>query len=320
MRIVLMGSGPFAVPTFQALIESSHEILALVTRPLLQGRQAKRQPPNPSRELGIASGLSIYDPASVNSPEAIRLLESFQADLFVVCDFGQILSRGALATARLGGINLHGSLLPKYRGAAPINWAIYHGEQETGVTVIHMTSKLDGGPCLCQNSIAIGPQETAPEIESRLAALGPAIVLSAIQMLENWDGNSSLGELQDQKLASRAPKLNKQDGLIDWNRTAQQICDQIRAFKPWPRTYTNWQRSSGGEPLRLIIDEARAFEQSPTPADPGSVVAADKNRLAIQARDSVLELTSVQPSGKRVMQISEFIRGYTPQTGDRFVG
>lgn len=319
MRIVLMGTGPFAVPGFEALINSDHEIPALITRPLVQGRKASKQPPNPSRELGEKYSIPIHDPPSINSQDAIELLKELAADLFVVCDYGQILSSAALATAKLGGINLHGSLLPKYRGAAPINWCLYNGETQTGVTVIHMTPKLDGGPCLARAAIDIAPDETTPEVEHRLAALGPGILMNSIAMLEAWDGESPIGELQDASLTTKAPRLQKSDGKIDWTRTAKQICDQIRAFKPWPGTFTFMQRANA-QPLRMIVDTASWKDSAPEAATskPGTIVVATKSELGIQCKDSVLYMARVQPAGKRVLDVEEFLRGYTPEIGDVF--
>ena len=172
VRIVMMGTGPFAVPMFEAILKSPHRVLALVTRPDRPSHRRDKSPVNPMRETARGHGLEVFEPESINSAEAQKWLREQQADLFVVCDYGQILSRETLSLARLGGINLHASLLPKYRGAAPINWAIYHGEQESGVTVIHMTPKLDAGPALVQQSTPIGANETAPELELRLGGAG----------------------------------------------------------------------------------------------------------------------------------------------------
>ena len=190
MRLVMMGTGPFAVPTFRALLASPHEMLGLITRPDRPAHRREKTPANPMREVPRQNGLAVFEPQSINSPEAQAQLRQWAADLFVVCDYGQILSRETLSLARLGGINLHASLLPKYRGAAPINWAIYHGETETGVTVIHMTPQLDAGPCLVQHRTPIGPTETAPELEARLAELGTGAVLEAIGILSRGEGAS----------------------------------------------------------------------------------------------------------------------------------
>ena len=317
MRIVVMGTGQFAVPTFQALIDSDHEIAALITRPPVRGRKASQQPPNPMRNAAQRHQITVYDPPSINSTDAAALLKELAADLYVVCDYGQILSRRTLGTSRLGGINLHGSLLPKYRGAAPVNWAIYNGDRFTGVTVIHMTPKLDGGPCLAKQELEIAENDTALELELRLAALGPSLVLHSIEILASWDGQSAIGEKQDPQQTTQAPRLQKADGQVDWSRTAEQICYQIRAFKPWPGTFAFMQRDQV-EPLRLIIDQA-TWKKTSGNEPPGTITLVSQTELGVQAGDSTLMIERVQPAGKRVLDIEEFIRGYAPRVGQTFI-
>jgi methionyl-tRNA formyltransferase len=268
------------------------------------------------RELASGRGVQVYDPESINSPEAQATLKELAADLFVVCDYGQILSRQTLSLARLGGINLHGSLLPKYRGAAPINWAIYHGERETGITVIHMTPKLDAGPCLVQRATAIGPDETAVDLEPRLAALGAPAVVEAIEMLA--EGRMALGIDQNPSAATNAPRLKKTDGLIDWSRAAREIRNQVRAFQPWPKTFSILLGQ--GEPLRVILDEVAVAEDASGAAagDPGTIVAVERESLRVACGQGSLLPLRVQPAGKRAMTVGEFLRGHSVKVGDRF--
>jgi methionyl-tRNA formyltransferase len=317
MRWVVMGTGPFAVPTFEALLESPHHVLGLVTRPDRPVHDKHKQSAlrNPMREVAERSQLEIFAPESINSAEAIQRLSDWRADLFVVCDYGQILSREALALARLGGINLHGSLLPKYRGAAPIQWAIFHGETETGVSVIHMTPRLDAGPVLVQRRLAIKPDETAGQLEARLASLGPDAVLEAIGRLAEGDTS---GIPQDPTHATKAPRIKKADGLIDWSRSAEQICNQIRAMDPWPRAYTFWL-SSDVPPLRLILDEV-AVQAETLPVEPGTIQIADASAgvLSVACGSGSLMIHRLQPSGKRPMTAGEFLRGHPLRAGDRF--
>jgi methionyl-tRNA formyltransferase len=208
-------------------------------------------------------------------------------------------------------VNLHGSLLPKYRGAAPVQWAILKGEEETGNTVIQMTPGLDAGPCLVQQRTPIGPDETAEELESRLAAMGADLVCSVIDQL-------ALGNVrpieQDSAEASKAPRLKKEDGAIDWSQSAEEIKNQIRAMQPWPRTFTFWHRAEG-EPLRLSIDRAAMAESAS--AEPGTVVVA-KDRLIVATGRGALELLQLQPEGRRAMPAAEFLRGTRVQSDDRF--
>ena len=248
------------------------------------------------------------------------------ADLLVVCDYGQILAPAVLAAARHGGVNLHASLLPKYRGAAPIQWAVYHGEVETGVTVIHMTPELDAGPCIAQRSTAIGPEETAAELEVRLSHLGARLVCETIDRLETGEFRPLP---QDPSLATRAPRLKKTDGAIDWTRPAEAIRNQIRAMEPWPKTYTFWRREAGAagpfdsRPGRRRGMRGRRFRRGGANNAPGTILKASDGQLLVAAGSGALAIAAVQPSGKRMLPIGEFLRrlslaGWRP-IGDRGV-
>ena len=323
MRLIMMGTGPFAVPTFQGLYESLHQVVALVSAPLRTHRGKDVTPVSTIRDIAHQHGTPILDPEHVNMPTWQERLRRYEADVLIVCDYGQILAPETLAAARLGGINLHASLLPKYRGAAPINWAIFHGERETGVTVIHMTPTIDAGPCIAQARVDIGPEETAGQLEGRLAEMGAWLIRRAIDSLE-------AGRLealpQDPALASKAPRLKKSDGLIDWCRPAVAIRDHIRAMEPWPKTYTFWHRSEG-PPVRLIFGpvavlgpEDLRHATAGTAVLPGTVVEAAGGRLRIAAGQGAVLPQSVQPAGKRLLGIEEFLRGYHVRPGDRFGG
>ena len=312
MRIILMGTGPFAVPMARAIYHSSHEVPLLVTRParVLHGKTQAEA--NPMRELATLHGTPVFDPESINTDEARAELAKHHPDLFVVCDYGQILKPETLAVARLGGINLHGSLLPKYRGAAPINWAIYNGDAETGVTVIHMTPRIDAGPAIAVATLPISPDDTAVTVEPKLAELGAPLVLDAIESLAA--GTAKPIE-QDRAIATKAPRLKKDDGIVDWTRSAEQIRNQVRAFVPWPKTFTYWHRSEG-EPLRLILDKVTA-EESSAEGVPGVVLEAAEDRLLVATAAGALRIHALQPAGKRVLTAAEFLRGYPVKSGDK---
>jgi methionyl-tRNA formyltransferase len=313
MRLILIGTGPFAAPAFGKLYSTHHDIVALVTSPVRPSRGKEPPPVSPVRELAREHPTPIFDPEDINTPELHKQLAKYDADLIVVCDYGQILSAPTLATAQLGGINLHGSLLPKYRGAAPINWAIFNGETKTGVTVIHMTPKVDAGPCIAQAQTAIDPEETAEDLEKRLAELGAWLVLRTIDALK---AGSLEALAQDPALASKAPRLKKSDGLIDWSRPAAAIKNQVRALEPWPKTYSFWHRQEG-TPLRLIFGPV-AVEEHLKGSAPGMVLEAKEGRLLIAAGSGAVAPKSVQPIGKQMMSIDEFLRGYHVQVGDWF--
>ena len=312
MRLVMMGTGPFAVPTFRKLYETEHTVVALVTGPLKNFRPGMAV--GPMRDLAHEHLTPIFDPEDINSPEGQSGLTAMKADLLVVCDYGQILSAAVLGTARLGGINLHASLLPKYRGAAPINWAIYHGETETGVSVIHMTPNVDAGPIIAQAATPIHPDETAVELEARLAEIGAWLMIRAIDTLK--EGRIEAIP-QDPALASKAPRLKKTDGLIDWNRPANAIRNHIRAMEPWPKTYTFWHRESG-PPLRLILAPVTVLSRNPKAASPGTVIEAARDRLVVAAGEGAVLIHGVQPAGKRMLSVREFLNGHRVRPGDRF--
>jgi methionyl-tRNA formyltransferase len=314
MRLIMMGTGPFAVPTFRALCDTRHDVTALVTAPLRLHRGAAVEPSSSIRLVAEQRGTPILDPADVNLPQWQERLAKLEPDLLLVCDYGQILSPATLAAAHRGGVNLHASLLPKYRGAAPINWAIYHGETETGVSVIHMTPRIDAGPLIAQARLAIEPDETAVELEGRLAELGARLTCETIDRLE---AHRVQAISQEPSQASKAPRLKKTDGLIDWSRSASAIKNHIRAMVPWPQTYTYWHRS-GGEPLRLILGPASVVADEAARGAPGVVLEAAGNRLLIAAGSDAVLPSRLQPVGKRMMAVGEFLRGYHVRQGDRF--
>jgi len=319
MRIVMMGTGPFAVPTFQALLDSRHDVVCLFTQPQRPARGKRPAPPTPMRDAADGR-VPIYDPANINEADAQQLLGEQRADLLVVCDYGQILKETTLGLAKHGGINLHGSILPKYRGAAPINWAIYNGDPETGITVIHMTPTLDGGPCLKVVRTPIEPEENAIDVEVKLSHLGVAAVLESLVRLEEHPGEAGLGEIQQKSEVSKAPRLKKTDADVDWTRSAQQIYNQYRAFQPWPGCYTYFARE-GKLPLRVILNELKrpTGDSVENNVRPGEIVRCEEDVLQIATGQGLLQVLRLQPAGKKSMSASEFLRGYQPAAGDRFV-
>jgi methionyl-tRNA formyltransferase len=313
MRLVLVGTGPFGVPTFRRLYDSHHEIAAVVTSP---PKPRGKRPPvaSPVRQLAEERGTPILDLEDANAEPFRARLSEYGADLLVVCDYGQILSADTLAAARLGGVNLHGSLLPKYRGAAPIQWAIYHGETETGVSVIHMTPEVDAGPVIEQARTEIRPDETAADVEPRLAQIGAECVLRAIGALE---AGTAREIRQDPALASKAPRIKKADGLVDWSRPAEAIRNHVRAMEPWPRAYTFWHRPKGG-PMRLILGPVSVVQSSHPGVPPGSVLEVSGGRIVIAAGEDAVVVESLQPAGKRMLEACEFLRGHRVEPGECF--
>lgn len=320
MRLVMMGTGLFAEPTFEAILQSRHEVVGLVTQPdraTGQERGSTRQTGRGMKTIAQERGLPVLQPESINTPEGVAALSALRPDLVVVAAYGQILSRDVLSVPPQGGINVHASLLPKYRGAAPIAWAIRRGESRTGVTIIRMSVSLDAGDMLAQESIDIGPEETAGELEARLALLGARLAIAVIDQIAA--GTLGPGVKQDKAQVTKAPKLTKEHGLVDWSLTAEEICRHVRAMQPWPTAYTFWHHA-GQEPLRLIVYRAAArpradAEKSLRPGD--LVVPGGTDRLAVAAGEGIVEVIELQPAGKRRMRAEELLRGRRPQPGDR---
>src|SRR5262245_16642536 len=271
MRLVMMGTGTFAEPTLEALLASPHPVVGLVTqpdRPAGQERGSTRQVGKGMKNIALAHNVPVYQPESINTPEGVAKLREFQPDLLVVAAYGQILSNDVLSVPPHGGINVHASLLPKYRGAAPIAWAIYHGEKQTGVTIIKMSVALDSGDMLAQEATNIGPEETAGELEARLAPLGAKLALRVIDQIA---AGTAKGIKQDQLQVTKAPKLKKEHGLIDWSRSATQVCNHIRAMQPWPTAYTFLHRP-GHDPLRVILYRVASREHGDPLQPPSAAV------------------------------------------------
>jgi methionyl-tRNA formyltransferase len=321
MRLVMMGTGTFAEPTFEALLGSVHEVVGLITqpdRPVGQERGSTRQVGRSLKSIAVERGIPVYQPESINTPEGVARLKEFAPDLLVVAAYGQILSRDVLATAPHGGINIHGSLLPKYRGAAPVAWAIYHGETRTGVTIIKMSVHLDAGDMLAQEAIDIGPDETAGEVEVRLAQVGSRLALAVIEQIV---AGTAQGVKQDKGQATKAPKLTKEHGLIDWTRPAQAVCNQIRAMQPWPTAYTYWHRQGQNAQRILILKAVAVSSPGIEAATAGQLIIqpAESSRLLVAAGGgSVVAVQELQPASKRRMSAVEFLRGNRPEAGDHF--
>jgi methionyl-tRNA formyltransferase len=303
LRIAMLGTGDFAVPTFERLAASRHRVIALITQPdKPQGRKGEIIPSR-IKLAAQARGIPVEQPESINAPEGLDLVKRLAPDLLVTAAYGQILSGDVLSVAPLGGINLHGSILPKYRGAAPVARAIQHGEAETGVTVIRMTPRVDAGGMLSFARTPIEPNETAGELEDRLALLGAPLVVEAIEALVV--GSATILP-QDASAVTKAPKLKKDDGRIDWSQPAETIHNLVRAMQPWPVASTGWERAPGSI-VRLIVHETRVEDAA---GEPGLVIEAAGDRLVVAAGSGAVRLVRVQLEGKKAMGAEEFLRGY----------
>jgi len=320
MRIVMMGTGTFAEPTFQKLVDSGCNVVGLVTQPektIGKEKASTRLAGMGMAQIAFKNKIPAQSPQSINSPEGVSLLKGWNPELLVVAAYGQILSREVLEIPTLGGINVHASLLPRFRGAAPVQWAIATGDTETGVSILRMTPLLDGGDLLAVQKVPIDEYETAGELEARLAPIGASLAVEVIKKLEK---GPLTGIPQDHSKVSKAPKLKKENGDIDWTKSAREVCCQIRAMHPWPTAYTHWKRE-GTPPLRLVVYPAKIGKAS-TNLTPGSVLmpAKDAQTMAIAVGNGeTVDLTEVQPAGKNRMNALDFLRGRRPQEGD-FLG
>ena len=313
LRIVMMGTGTFALPTFEAVIESEHEVVGLFTQPDRTGRGHHRHA-HPMKERAAEDGIPVFQPAKINEVDAQADLAGLNADLAIVAAYGQILSKEIIQTPRLGSINLHASLLPKYRGAAPVQYSIWKGEPETGVTIFQIEPKLDAGLILGVVKTPIGPKETSGELADRLSRLSVPLALDVVNALESGQAN---GELQDISAVTKAPRLKKTDGLIDWSESAEQVDWRVRAMQPWPKASTNLKLSDGRS-LRLIVLDVDVLSSSEddSGAEPGTIVQTDSNSCVVACQSGHVSLKKVQPEGKRAMDIEEFLRGNTVAAGD----
>jgi len=307
MRIIFMGTPDFAVGTLEALVNAGHEVVLAVTQPdKPQGRKQILIAP-PVKQTAEKLGIPVYQPKRVREPEALALLRGYEPELIVVAAFGQILPKELLDMPTYGCINVHASLLPKYRGAAPIQWAILNGDAVTGVTIMRMDVGLDTGDMIAKAEVAITPQDTGGSLFDRLAETGAKLCVETIPSIV--DG-TAVYTPQDEQAAIKVGQISKKDGLIDFTRSAAAIECQIRGLNPWPSAYT----SLAGKTLKIW--SAQVSDRQ-TEAQPGTVVLVEKDRFGVQTGDGVLICTEVQLEGKKRMSAADFLRGNALTTGSR---
>ncbi len=308
MKLVFMGTPEFAVPSLRALASSRHDIAAVVTNPDRPAGRGRKVTPPPIKMLSEELELELLQPASLIDPEFIDYLQQSAVDLFVVVAFS-ILPRRLLRLPAIGSVNLHPSLLPAYRGAAPIVWALFNGDSETGLTTFLLTSRVDAGDILMQERVGIREDETAGDLEGRLKDMGARVLVDSIDGLE--DGSIQPLPQSTQGL-SLARKLTKEDGRIDWNQPSARIHNLVRGANPMPGAFCEW---ADGQPLK--IHRCRPCP-APTSAPPGSVLRADEGGLLVATGDGAVELIQVQPAGKPVMDAAAFLRGHRLSAGRPF--
>lgn len=307
-RIVFFGTPSFAIPSLRGLIQGPDEIVGVVTQPDRQKGRGRRVIPSPVKEVALKYGLTILQPEKVREEAFQQRIESLRPDLIVVVAYGQILPRSLLEIPRYGAINVHASLLPKYRGAAPIVWAILKGERVTGVTTMMMDEGMDTGDILLQEEIPIDEKETGESLHERSAALGAQLLR---RTLEGLKAGTIHPIPQDHSKATYAPPIRKEDGRIDWSREAKEIDRQVRAFNPWPGAFTEWN----GRLLKIYGGEVR--EGGPR-GERGVVLWVGSDFIEVETGKGSFLIREVQLEGKRRMSVREFLSGHPVPIGTIF--
>lgn len=309
MKIIYMGTPDFAVAPLEAILKAGHEVTAVVTQPDRQKGRGREVQYSPVKECALSYGITVLQPLKIKEKDAVEELRKYPADIFVVAAFGQLLSEEILNMPRLGCINIHASLLPAYRGAAPIQWCVINGEEKTGVTIMQMAKGMDTGDILLQKEVVLDEKETGGSLFDRLMETGAELIVEVLPKIE-------AGELtpvvQKEELATYAGKITKDMGNIDFAKSAVTIERLIRGLNPWPSAFTHYK----GKILKIweadVVSEC-ANAENPVP---GTVIAMDKESFTLATGEGALRIRSLQPEGKKRMSCAEFMRGYEVKVGE----
>ncbi|PTA48592.1 methionyl-tRNA formyltransferase [Shewanella morhuae] len=308
LNIIFAGTPDFAARHLQALLDSHHNVIGVYTQPDRPAGRGKKLTASPVKELAIANNIPVYQPGSLRKEPAQQQLAELNADIMVVVAYGLILPKVVLDTPRLGCINVHGSILPRWRGAAPIQRALWAGDTETGVTVMQMDVGLDTGDMLLKTYLPIEDSDTSASLYEKLAEQGPVALLQALEGLAN---GTLTAEKQDEALANYAEKLSKEEARLDWNKSAKQLWQEVRAFNPWPVSYFEHQGNT------IKVWQTQVSETTSTAA-PGTIISASKKGIDIATADGVLTLLSMQLPGKKPLSVADILnaRGewFSPNT------
>lgn len=305
IRTVFMGTPDFALDTLRGLIDAGLDLVGVYTQPDRPKGRGKKLAAPPVKELAVQEGIPVFQPQKLRAPDAVAELQALAPDLIVVVAYGQILPQAVLDIPRYGCINVHASLLPKYRGAAPINQAVVDGEKETGVTTMQMDAGLDTGDMLVKKSLAIGENETAGELHDRLAKVGrEAMDETVVRLLDG----SLTAEKQDDAQSTYAPMMKKEDGLIDWSRTAVEIHNQVRGLAPWPGAYTALDGATLKIAETVLVDAE---------GEAGSVLSADRNGVVVACGSGAIRVGLLQLPGKKKLNAADFLLGQPLPEGTR---
>lgn len=317
MRIVFMGTPAFAVPTLQQLLKTEFSVVGVVCQPDRPSGRGKKVQVGPVKALALSQNIPVVQPEKMKDPKLMETLRVWEPDLVVVAAFGRILPKTILDLPPKGCLNVHGSLLPKYRGAAPIQWAVIQGEVKTGVTIMLMDEGMDTGAILQQEEIPIGPNETSGELASRMAQVGGALL---VRTLGEWIAGTMTPLPQNDSVATLAPILTKEDGLMSWDRPARCLANCIRGLSPWPGVYTFLEGERWG------IWKVKVEDQEPgilhtaheIPQAPGTITAVTKQAIRVQTGQGSLTLLEIQPENKKRMHVSDYLAGHRVTLGMTF--
>jgi methionyl-tRNA formyltransferase len=313
LRLVFCGTPQFAVPSLKLLLEQSDfEIAGVFTQPDRPSGRGQEISLSPVKEVALAANVPVHQPAKIRAPEIEAQLREIAPDAIVIIAYGQIIPARLLSIPRLGWINLHASLLPKYRGAAPIHWAIANGETRTGNTTMRIDAGMDTGEMLLQQELAVGEDETTPEVAARLSEAGGPLMVETLRGLR---GESLLGRPQNHAEASLAPILKREDGRVDWRRSASEIYNRMRGFTPWPGAYTEFR----GQTCHILgkpVSKELKFVQADL--EPGILLATADELDVVCGAGSVFGVTSVKLEGRKQVPVAEFLRGARLRSGERF--
>jgi len=309
MVVVFFGTPQFAVPTLRRLLDSTHSVAGVITQPDRPRGRGQKITHAPVKALALERGIPVYQPDRLKPPEVADTLRGWGADLGVVAAYGRIIPEQLLTIPRLGMVNVHASLLPKYRGAAPVHRAVINGDSQTGVTIMRVVKELDAGSMFAQVTRPIGPDETSDVVESALADMGAELLLTIVEQLASGNARE---EPQDETQATYASRLTKEEGLIDWTRSASDIHNRVRGLYPWPHAYTFFKGT------RLIILRSEVADAGASATSPGTILRATSEAIHVATGDGELAILEVQPEGRRAMRAHDFLLGHRLATGETF--
>lgn len=305
MKVVFMGTPDFAVPVLEALIKN-HQVVAVVSQPDKPKGRGKKLQPTPVKAVAEANNIPVYQPERIKDDEFVDFLEKIEADIYVVVAYGQLLSQRILDIPKYGCVNVHGSLLPKYRGAAPIQWSIIDGEEKTGVTIMYMVKKCDAGDMILKKEIEIAPDDTYETLHDKMAPVGAEALIEALDLIEK---DQVKAEKQDDSLSCYASMITRNMGIIDWSKSSKEIKNKVRGFNPVPAAYTNY----GGDILKIFkADILEGYDNG----EIGEILAVDKKKgFVVKTGDGAVMVTEIQAKGGKRMNCADYMRGHEIEVG-----